>query len=95
MLTGVKLPNILGRKIIHPTTTAAKTIRSTAPAATSLAVAIRGSFSRVTRSASFSTAVLNASAIKTPPMQSATKHHSRELMFTKNPTITTHTAANK
>ncbi len=66
---------------------------NTAPAAISFASRIKGFFSGLTLSQTRSIAVLNASAINTPPMQSTIMHHSTFESPTISPAATTSTAA--
>src|ERR1700754_3219886 len=62
------LHSILGIKMNRPTMTAVIAAISTAPAARSLMILILGFLSRVTMSASRSTAVLSSSVIQTRPV---------------------------
>lgn len=86
---------IYGKKTISPTATEAKTNSKTAPAPTSFAIFISGSRSFDTLSEIFSIAVLNDSAMNTPPMQSNTEHHSHRLISKNIPAANTQTLANK
>lgn len=82
----------LGRKIIIPITTAIMAEIVTAKAPKSLALPIKGSFSRVIRSARTSTAVFKASAPNTIPIANVTRHHSTGDIEKIIPTIITRKA---
>lgn len=68
---------------------AARVNRRTAPAATSFAIRMRGSFCGETLSARASMAVLKPSAERTPPKHKITAHHSEGEMWKKQPAIMT------
>lgn len=82
-----------GKKIIPPTTAAAIAISKTAPAARSLVRLMASLYSGDTKSASASTAELTASAANTAPITITQAIHSIFDISSRNPALTTQTAA--